>query len=124
MLACGSVEPADVTGRWVVNSYSRETFLSPTQQKAFGTIILASDGTFVASEMPDSLLGRGDGFVSGSGVWKIRPISGNQAVELIFRQPISSGAWLSIGRWSTVSLFYFVGDPDSGRRIELERKGN
>jgi hypothetical protein len=92
-------------------------------------VILRPDGSFEARQMPPSLLGRandsneGESVVNGSGIWKLE---GSRNVELIFRQvngaPVSFGTVVHIEGWSTLTLLYWIGDPDSGVRINLEKE--
>jgi hypothetical protein len=67
---------------------------------------------------------------SGSGVWKLVSREGKQQVQLDFHTiadwketDLPYGTQLDVSRgWSAVSLFYFLGDADEGRRIDFERK--
>src|SRR5262245_58454336 len=127
---CRSPEPGDVIGTWAVSAESRQRFLPASQRNLLGTIILNEDGTFTATQLPDGLV-EGPGPVTGSGVWKLIDHNGIE-VELEFRDikksktvGIPYGTQLKISK--TISgpasgLYYFQGDPDEGRRIDLYRK--
>jgi hypothetical protein len=131
--SCGSVKAADLAGAWVVTSASRQ-WLPISQQKASAKIVLDRNGSFAASEVPEDLLygppGASDGLVTGSGTWKLVLREGKQQVQLDFaaiavgrRGGVPYGTQLDVSKgWSAVSLFYFEGDPDEGRRVEFERK--
>ena len=127
---CRPSEPKDVTGTWVVSGESRERFLTVSQRNLIGTIILNEDGTFAATEVPDGLV-EGPGPVTGSGVWKLIDHNGIE-VQLEFRiikdskaVGVPYGTQLKISKTisgSATGLYYFQGDPDEGRRIDLHRK--
>ena len=135
LLGCKGAEPSDVTGTWVVKDESRHRFLSATQQKGIGKIVLEANGSFVASELPEDLLYgsplAAEGLVTGRGDWKLLSRNGKQQVQLNFativvgqRGAVPYGTQLNVAKdWSGVTLFYFQGgEADQGRRIELERK--
>ncbi len=137
MLGCKSVQPSDVTGTWVMNDQSRKE-LPPEFQEAFGKIVVNADGTFVASELAELLhpVPPYDMKVrmrldSGSGVWKLASWEGVQHLQLEFHNLASAeenshgsyGFPLTVSRgWSTISLYYSLGDPDEARRAEFEKK--
>jgi len=130
---CKNAAPSDVT--WVVKDESRHRLLPAAQQKGAGKIVLETDGSFVASEVPEDLLYRApraaEGLVTGGGAWKLRSREGKLQVQLNFetiavgqRGAVPYGTQLNVAKgWSGVTLFYFQGgDADQGRRIEFERK--
>jgi hypothetical protein len=129
-----TVSKSEVMGTWKMTDDSRKR-IGPGAAGMAGTISLDPDGTFAAQEMPATLLGEGGAAptrpVSGKGTWKLAVREGSQNVELVFDAigsppgtPVPYGAQLDVwaGR-STVLLFYFKGDPDSGIRIEFEKAG-
>jgi hypothetical protein len=135
LLGCKGAGLSDVTGTWVVTDQSRQRFLPVAQRKAAAKIVLDSNGTFVASELPEDLLfgppESADRVVSGRGTWKLVSRSGIQEIQLEFdaivagqRGSVPFGTMLNVSRgWSATSLFYFQGgDADQGRRIEFEKK--
>jgi hypothetical protein len=135
MLGCSrAVERNEVIGTWIVTNDSRQRFLSTAQQKASAKILLDANGSFVASEIPENLLYGppevADRLVTGSGDWKLTSREGKQQVQLSFnviatgqRGQVPYGTQLNVLKHgSAVSLFYFQGDPDQGRKIELAKK--
>lgn len=93
---------------------------------------MESNGTFVASDMPALFYfpGQHDARLeTGSGIWKLVTHEGEQQVQLDFRaikdwreNKLPFGTQLDVSRaWTAVNLFYFVGDPDEGRRIDFEK---
>src|SRR5437879_3303112 len=104
--------------------------------------MLNANGTFVASEVPEDMLygaevvdrlfgpsESAERLVTRNGVWKLASREGRQLVELEFRVfrvgkrgRLPFGAQLEVsGGLSAVSLYYFQGDPDLGRRVAFER---
>ena len=134
LLACKDAQTGDFVGTWVVTGESRHRFLSTEQQKAAATIVLAANGTFVATEVPEDLLygppQAGNGIVTGNGDWKLLSREDRQQIQLNFekiaagqRSVLPYGTQLNVSKgWSVVTLFYFQGDADQGRRIEFEKK--
>ena len=134
LLACKDVQTRELVGTWSITGQSRHLFLSTEQQKAEGTVILGADGSFVATAVPDDLLfgppQAQQVVVTGSGVWKLLVRDGQQKVQLTFEKftggvngPLPYGTQLSISRgWSSLTLFYFRGDPDQAYKIEFEKR--
>ncbi len=132
MLGCKSVQPNDLVGTWVMKDSSRQ--ILPTQlQKNSANIVLAANGTFVASEMPGLFYfpGRRTARLeSGSGVWKLVSREGKQQVQLDFHviddwkgTSLPYGMQLDVSRgFSAASLYYFLGDADAGRQVAFEKK--
>jgi hypothetical protein len=92
-------------------------------------IVIDATGSFVAFDMP-GLLKSSPQLDSGSGDWKLVSREGQQQIQLDFqiianwnKTNLPYGTQLDVSRgWSSVSLFYFIGDPDKGRMIEFEKK--
>ncbi len=93
---------------------------------------MASNGTFVASDLPGIFYSPGQHdarLETGSGVWKLVTREGEQQVQLKFQKirdwkenDLPFGTQLDVSRaWTAVNLFYFVGDPDQGERIDFEK---
>jgi hypothetical protein len=137
MPGCKSIQGGDLTGAWVMKDASRQVL--PTElQKASAKLVLDANGTFVASELPEELplvapydvKNRNVRLDTGSGVWKIVSREGKQQVQLDFHTMAGSkeggvpyGTQMDVSRgWSAVSLYYFLGDADEGRRVSFERK--
>jgi len=102
-------------------------------QKASAKIVLDPNGTFVASDMPGLFFfpGYRDARLeSGSGFWKLVSREGRQQVQLEFhaitdwkQTELPYGTQLDVSKgWSALSLYYFLGDADEGRRIEFKKK--
>jgi hypothetical protein len=111
---------------------SSRQILPAELQKNSAKIVLAADGTFVASDLPgifDFPPARAQ-LDGGSGVWKLISHEGKQQVQFDF-QVIPSGRvstklpftmQMRVSRgWSAASLYYFLGDPDEGLRVAFEK---
>ena len=101
-------------------------------QKASARIVLDPNGTFAMSDMPGLFFFPGHRDVrleSGSGVWRLVSREGMQEVQFEFhaitawkQSELPYGAQLDVSRgWSALSLYYFFGDADEGRRIEFKK---
>jgi hypothetical protein len=132
MSGCHNIQPSDLTGTWLMKDSSRQAL--PTDlQKASPKLVVDAKGSFVASDMPGLFYApgaRAARLESGSGAWKLISSDGKQQVQLDFREiddwnksNLPYGTQLNVSRgWSAVSLFYFLGDADEGRRIDFERR--
>jgi hypothetical protein len=128
MLGCKSIQPSELAGTWAMTEHSRQV-LPAGLQKASGKIILNADGTFNASELPGLLYFPPDQPLldSGSSIWKLVSHDDRQQIQIVFEATTSGspikvpfGTYIGVSRgWSSVSLFYFLGDADEGRRIEF-----
>lgn len=129
---CKRVQPIEIPGTWVMNDASRQVLPAGLQQ-ASAKIVLDPKETFIASDMPGLFFfpGRHDARLeSGSGTWKLVLSEGRQQVRLEFQQiddwkksELPYGTQLDVSKgWSSVNLYYFIGDPDEGRRIEFEKR--
>ena len=129
------VSTKDVVGTWTVTSDSRQR-LPRSIRSAAATITLDSNGTFVASEIPNELLygppDAGQATVTGNGTWHLSFTGSKQQIQLNF-QTITTGQKSSLpygtqlnvtGRQASLKLFYFQGDPDQAKRIEFDRKSS
>ena len=125
VLSCSNLQPADVVGTWVVTDASR-TRLPADAQKAAARIVLDANGTFVATDVP-GLFARDERDASiletGRGVWRFVTLGGEQQLLLEFRQrsntPDQSSRGLHVSRRR---LYYFIGGPDVGLRVSLEKQ--
>jgi len=98
------------------------------------TLTLTRDGKFVATSVPATFLGINDGkhMLSGTGTWSIIQLDSAYdkrmqftftKVEGITLQNLPWGAQLLIqGSNKTPQLFYYVGDPDDGRKVVFRRE--
>jgi len=130
-LSCQSVQSTDLIGTWTMKESSRQ--ILPAELRAnSATIVMEANGTFVASDLPGIFDFPPVNFrlYRGNGVWKLVSRKGKQQVQLDFhvipsgsvttKLPFTTEMDVSKG-WS-VSLYYILGDPDEGRRVEFERK--
>ena len=131
MLGCKSVESSDLAGTWVMKDASRQV-LPAGLQKASAKIVMASNGTFLASDIPAIFYFPGQHearLEPGSGDWRVVSREAGQQVQLNFREirdwnkkELPFGAQLDVSRaWTSTTLSYFVGDPDQGKRIDFEK---
>ncbi len=137
LLGCKNMQPGDLVGIWVMKDSSRHV-LPIELQKAVPKIVLDANGTFVASEIPEELpppptqpynpRRRNVRLDSGNGAWRLASREGKQQIQLNFQtmegeKDVPYGMQVEVSRgWSAVSLDYFLGDADEGRRISLEKK--
>jgi hypothetical protein len=134
MLSCKSAEvtPDKLAGTWVMSDSSRE-YLPPPLRKASARIILNVNGTFIASDLPlDGLLHDDPKLVklvAGSGEWRIVSLDGRREVQIDFHVATQGIDQTPYGMQLYVSkslppmgLFYFLGDPDQGQRLEFEKR--
>ncbi len=131
LLACANAKPEELFGTWTITDNSRPVL--PTDlQRASAKIVLNPDGTFVASDVPALFFfpGRRDARLeSGKGNWRLSPERENQQLQLNFAElggwtaELPYGTQLTVVKGlSSVTLYYFVGDPDEGRRVSFERQ--
>lgn len=126
-MSCSNVQPADVVGTWVMTDASRSR-LPAEHQKATARLVLDAGGDFVATELPGLFAAheRGAGTVdSGRGIWKFVTIGGEQQLMLEFRQRTNTTGTTPFGRPLLVArgeLYYFIGGPDIGLRMALQKQ--
>jgi hypothetical protein len=85
-------------------------------------LTLTSGGTFTAVEYPRSgLRGAAWGTYSGRGTWTTQPNQGAGDVRLSFDDDIGGQLWVSNFPGSPTTLYFSVGDPDLGHRIQFTR---
>ena len=101
---------------------------------AGATLTLSRDGKFTATSVPATFLGIADGkqVLSGAGTWSIIQLDSAYdkrlqftftKVEGINLQNLPWGAQLLVqGSNKTPQLFYYVGDPDDGRKVVFRRE--
>ena len=121
-LACKTSGIRDLEGTWRITNESLE-ILAPELRNATAKILLDANGTFAASGMPALFYFpglRSAQLESGSGTWRLVTVDGQQKVELDFdsiagwNDGLPFGTQLNI---SSGSLYYFLADPDEGRRV-------
>ena len=121
LTGCNEAVQADVVGDWAMTQASHQ-YLPPDQQTMSARLTLRSDGRFAAVDLPGAfhgVVGVADRN-SGSGTWKLMMRDGRQQIQLAFDE--SYGTQLEVVRSGNAwTLQYFLGDPDEGRKIELER---
>jgi hypothetical protein len=97
-------------------------------RRASAKLVLNSDGTFVASDLPGFLYlpeHRSARLENGSGVWKLSSREGKRQLQLDFQTiadwtgPLPYGTQLDISKGN---LLYFFGDADEGRKVSFEKK--
>jgi hypothetical protein len=132
MLGCKSAQPTELPGTWLMTDESRQVLPTGLQQ-ASAKIVLDAKGTFVAANVPGLFFSperRDARLESGSGTWRLVSRDGKQQVQLDFheivdwrRNELPYGTQLDVSRgWSALSLYYFLGDADEGRRIEFAKQ--
>jgi hypothetical protein len=132
MMACKDVQPGNLNGTWVMNDASRR-ILPDDLRQASPKLVLDPNGSFTVTEMPGLFYfpkRRPARLETGSGVWRLEVQEGRQMIQLNFHSiadwkqtDLPFGTQLNATkRWSTIVLYYYLGDPDSGRMIELEKQ--
>ena len=84
--------------------------------------MLRADGSFTASDLPGAF--HGSVVIdrnSGSGRWQLVKTEGSQKIELKFEGSYGTQLYVE-GSPGSPLLFYFIGDPDQGRKIELTKR--
>lgn len=130
MLGCSrqNLNPNDLTGTWAINPISRKNL--PIELKnASATITFDNAGKFVARELPGFLYAMpGNKRIdSGIGSWELVSRKNGQQLQLNFssitnnaeaKLPYGTQLYLSKKSYGVV-IYYFIGDPDEGLKIEL-----
>jgi hypothetical protein len=110
---------------------SSKHFLPADFQSAAATLVLDASGTFVATEIPEEMAPRLDDpnrrdlrLDTGSGDWQLVAREGKQQVQLNFRtmqgdRDVPFGTQMNVSNGWSVSLYYFLGDLDEGRRLSF-----
>jgi len=126
--SCSSVTTNDLVGTWAMSEQSR-SYLGAEVRVASPTLTLNSDATFTVVDLPalrELSSASADISRSGRGRWSILQTSNHERLELFFDQgpgdELFISDWSSDGPWSSTTLYYFIGDPDSGRRIQFVRR--
>jgi hypothetical protein len=124
---CNSIKADDLVGTWTMTESSR-AFLPVQLRTAAPKLTLNSDGTFSAVDFPGGRQAKSTfaAALSARGVWTVAPVNGSDRVQLRFQdddsgQQLFISDWASDGPGSPIKLYYFDGDPDSGRRIVFVR---
>lgn len=117
-LGCTSVKSGDLVGNWIMTDASRQVLPSDLRSLA-PRLTLAADSTFIAGDLPksrsiDAVVAR-----SGHGMWRVRAQQGRDLIQLTFEGGFGDELDISNSRGSQTTLYYFIGDPDSGQRIEF-----
>lgn len=120
-LACNSVSPDDLVGTWSMTEASRRNL--PTEiANVAPRFTFNSDGTLTAVEYPRrDLRGARWAPFSGRGTWTIKKVAGTGDVQLRFEDNFGDQLWVSQLPGSPMSLYFSVGDPDSGHQIHFTR---
>ena len=120
-ISCNGVNPDDLLGTWSMTESSRR-YLPTEVGNAAPRLTLNLDGTFTAVEYPrPGLRGTAWATYSGRGSWKIQTLAGAGDIYLRFDDDFGDQLWTSNFPGSPTVLYFSVGDPDSGRRIQFTR---
>jgi hypothetical protein len=123
-----AVTASDIVGTWVIKADTRD-FLPAVYKNSAAKIIISANGSFVASDIPGLLHEKPEEIKldAGTGLWHFDSLEGNRRIQLEFlikadgkKFEVPYGAQLFFSKvFSTVTLYYYIGDPDEGRRIEF-----
>jgi hypothetical protein len=85
-------------------------------------LTIRSDGAFTAVEYPRPDV-RGGPWIahSGRGTWSIEKVAGTGDIYLRFDDDFGDQLWMSNFPDPPGHLYFWVGDPDSGHRIQFTR---
>jgi hypothetical protein len=128
ILGCKSTQSSDVAGEWIMTDASRQ-ILPLNLQKAVAKLVIAKDGTFNATELPGLFQFRDPPRLNtGLGAWKLDS-EDSRLVHLDFaivdkNSEVTApyGAVLRVSKGLTgLTLYYSLGDPDEGKRVEFAR---
>ena len=126
--AAEPVTVGEIAGKWLITPESRlQLQLGATRAE----LMVGSDGTFQAFELPADMLyveqSTSPTPISGSGRWTVDQESGREIIRLRFLEiqqgrrmgiPYSSSLYVTRKR-GVLSLYYFSGDPDEGNMISF-----
>lgn len=131
-LGCSRAAPTNsvVAGEWVLDEASR--YRLPIDIRSIEPhLLLQVDGRFVATSLPGGMVFLGTHprltVVSGEGFWEIGTFGGDHRLLLKFRAITGIGAVESTtaldiaSRDAAMRLWWWVGDPDAGARIDFKR---
>jgi hypothetical protein len=119
---CRTIKENNLLGVWRIPS-SEKNRLSNFHQN--NEIILNSDHTFIANNLPveifDNLFDNKYNSISGGGSWYLDKLKLRLIFILINNKTTSAGTVFEIQTGKVPIMFFFLGDPDEGRRIELQK---
>ena len=120
-------------GTWAVTSGSKALLPAESQRRP-GELAFAGDGRFSSEAIPGELLYSMPGMhsaepVSGTGTWRVHKLDGNTALLLTFHnittpngyQVPNSTELLVDNLTRETTLYFFLGDPDQGKRVEFRK---
>jgi hypothetical protein len=122
LVGCAEPKSSDLVGSWAMAASSRQ-YLPASLKGISPTLLLRSDGSFTASQLPVKSLESFDVVEarSGSGTWHQIMKDGRQQIQIDFDG--SNGTQLEIGGApGSRTLFYFLSDPDLFQKIELLKR--
>ncbi len=138
VVACSLPDSAELAGTWVPIEGTpdfidlsfgdvNDTLRLPEQPR----LVLSEDGQFQAAFLPRLSYFEDVQVVSGQGTWAVTYKSGLPTVSLTFHQVDGEGGSLEFRlrisdqvndlNLGDLKLFFYIGDPDSGRRFTFER---
>jgi len=103
-------------------------------RQARGKLSLSKTGEFTSEELPREMLYSMPGMthmptISGTGTWRLGRVGGDLALLLTFRAisgptelKVPNGTQLMVySGWRKITLYFFLGDPDEGKRVDFEK---
>lgn len=119
VVGCSELKPSDIAGTWMMTEASRQ-HLPVDLQSVAPRLTLGGDGTFSAVVLPGAFHGSVDIIANtGRGTWRILRRDGKNQVQLDFDGGGGSQLGISNVPGSSTTLYYYLGDPDSGQRVEF-----
>jgi hypothetical protein len=117
----------------VITEESR-SLLPLESRRAGGRLILKKNGDFVSEGIPGELLYSTPGAqnaapASGTGTWRLGEVDGDDAIFLTFHAIVGpteyeapSETQLLVDKdWHETVLYFFLGDPDEGERVDFKK---
>jgi hypothetical protein len=122
VVSCNGVNPDDILGTWSMTESSRR-YLPTEVGNLAPSLTLSPGGTFTAVEYPrPGIRGAAWAAYSGRGTWSTQKFAaGAGDVYLRFDDNVGDQLWISNFPFSPTLLYFSVGDPDSGHRIQFTR---
>ena len=128
---CGTspLSADQLVGKWVADSNAMELLKEkPEAASRKPALELKADGSMVATQVPDRLVGDRDdppALFDGSGTWETVVEDGRQVVRLRFHsiagRTVDRGTRLYVSQFPKRVLWFDFADPDAGRQFGFRK---
>jgi hypothetical protein len=113
---------SDLPGIWTLTRDSRERLPAELRAGA-GSLVLDSNGTFAAREIPGEIFDQGPRVITGTGRWLMNRRGLRLDLLVVANTHPSNVPFSTHFRASGTTLRYFLGDPDDFNTIEFHKVG-